>query len=284
VYFAEAHYVTADDAQYNDGTHPGANGLNNSTYRRITIPSTIGTPTFADGVIHTQSYPLQAWRDVDAGVQISNADYLDSSLGAPGLTARFVVGCKVTSNANGTYHYEYAVYNHNADRSGGSFSIPVPAGVQVTNIAFHGVFAHSGEPYPNTATTPDNWTGSVSGGALTWSAPETYAAPNGDNGNAIRWGTMYNFRFDANIAPTLGTANIGLWKPGTPAAVTAAVQVPSTPVCRADFNGDGTVNVQDFLAFLSAYAAGDLRCDFTGDNHINVDDFLGFIAVYAAGC
>ena len=30
--------------------------------------------------------------------------------------------------------------------------------------------------------------------------------------NAIRWGTLYNFRFDANAAPQSGTITLGLWK------------------------------------------------------------------------
>jgi hypothetical protein len=54
--------------------------------------------------------------------------------------------------------------------------------------------------------------------------------------------------------------------------------------CRVDVNGDGAVNVQDFLAFLSLYAAGDAQADFTGDGAINVQDFLAFLSAYAAGC
>jgi hypothetical protein len=54
--------------------------------------------------------------------------------------------------------------------------------------------------------------------------------------------------------------------------------------CRVDINGDGQVNVQDFLAFLQLYAAGDTRADFNQDGQINVQDFLAFLAAYAAGC
>jgi hypothetical protein len=55
-------------------------------------------------------------------------------------------------------------------------------------------------------------------------------------------------------------------------------------VCVPDFNGDGQVNVQDFLAFLSAYAAADPLTDITQDAQVNVQDFLAFLALYAAGC
>src|SRR5207253_1762296 len=108
--------------------------------------------TFPPGsVLHTQSPPIQAWHDADPTVQITSADYIDTSLGPPGIVARFWIASSVTASAGGLYHYEYALYNHNADRCAGSFTIPVPAGVIITDIGFHGVFAHSGEPYPNTA-------------------------------------------------------------------------------------------------------------------------------------
>jgi hypothetical protein len=54
--------------------------------------------------------------------------------------------------------------------------------------------------------------------------------------------------------------------------------------CRVDVNGDGAVNVQDFLSFLQLYSSGDARADFNQDGSINVQDFLAFLAAYAAGC
>ncbi len=100
------------------------------------------------------------------------------------------MAAKATDNGNGTWHYEYAVHNLNADRCGGSFSIPVARNVTVSNIGFHGVFCHSGEPYPNLpAANPDNWVGTFANeGAVTWTCPEAYLPPNGDNGNALRCG------------------------------------------------------------------------------------------------
>jgi YVTN family beta-propeller protein len=54
--------------------------------------------------------------------------------------------------------------------------------------------------------------------------------------------------------------------------------------CPVDVNGDGTVNVGDFLGYLQFYASGDTRADFTGDGQVNVSDFLAFLSAYAAGC
>jgi hypothetical protein len=56
------------------------------------------------------------------------------------------------------------------------------------------------------------------------------------------------------------------------------------PSCRADVNGDGAVNISDFLAFLQLYAAGDPRADINGTGGVNVQDFLAFLQLFAAGC
>jgi hypothetical protein len=66
------------------------------------------------------------------------------------------------------------------------------------------------------------------------------------------------------------------------ALMTGPMQI--TNPCAPDVNGDGTVNVADFLAFLQIYAAGDARADFNHDGQVNVADFLAFLAAYAAGC
>jgi hypothetical protein len=55
-------------------------------------------------------------------------------------------------------------------------------------------------------------------------------------------------------------------------------------ICPADMNCDGTLNVQDFLAYLQLYATADPRANFNADPQINVQDFLAFLAAYAAGC
>ncbi len=55
-------------------------------------------------------------------------------------------------------------------------------------------------------------------------------------------------------------------------------------VCVADFNGDGTVNTSDVLAFLNAWTSGDPSADIDGDGNINTIDFLMFLNLWTAGC
>ena len=57
---------------------------------------------------------------------------------------------------------------------------------------------------------------------MTWSS-ETFAQ--NPNANAIRWGTLYNFRFDSNRPPQTMNATLGFFKTGAP--ITVSVQGPS---------------------------------------------------------
>ena len=52
---------------------------------------------------------------------------------------------------------------------------------------------------------------------------ETFAQ--NQNANALRWGTLYNFRFDSNRAPQAANATISFFKTGGP--ITVAIQAPS---------------------------------------------------------
>jgi hypothetical protein len=54
--------------------------------------------------------------------------------------------------------------------------------------------------------------------------------------------------------------------------------------CPADFNGDGDLNVNDFLAFQNGFAARAPAADYNRDGGFNVNDFLAFQAGFAAGC
>ncbi len=64
----------------------------------------------------------------------------------------------------------------------------------------------------------------------------------------------------------------------------AAGIVFTTTPCPPDFNNDGQVNTQDFIAFLNAWTAGDPRADFNEDGTINTQDFIAFLNAWTAGC
>lgn len=54
--------------------------------------------------------------------------------------------------------------------------------------------------------------------------------------------------------------------------------------CRADFNDDGTVGVQDIFDFLYYWFQGDPLADFTQNGIVSLDDLFAFLAAWFAGC
>lgn len=54
--------------------------------------------------------------------------------------------------------------------------------------------------------------------------------------------------------------------------------------CYADFNGDGRIDTQDFIAYLNAWSAGDSSADANGDGRVNTQDFISFLNLWSAGC
>jgi hypothetical protein len=268
LYFAEGVYVATDDAQ----SH---NSLNNASYRRGTFSgSTFGLT----GSTLAGSPAILAWRDHGLGVGVPDPSVLISIVDIPG-EGRFYGAGKARHLPSGLWRYEYAVFNLNSDRAGGSLAVPIQPGTAVTGIGFHDVDYHSGEPYD-----PTDWTSTLSAGAVSWTSPQTFAQ--NPSSNALRWGTMHNFWFDANAAPAsaLGSITLGLFKPYSPQSVTIdGMPVPGQG-CRTDVNSDGALNVADFLAYLVLYASNDPRADFTNDGAVDVSDFLAYLTQYSAGC
>ena len=136
----------------------------------------------------------------------------------------FIVAYKVGDNGDGSWHYQYAVFNVNSHLSGRSFSVPILGDSVVTNPGFRDVDYHSGEPYDGTDWAVDI---SPAEGSVTWSTDSFAANP---NANALRWSTMYNFSFDADSPPLPSTARIGLFRSGSPRAVSVMVEAPAENV------------------------------------------------------
>lgn len=220
-YFIEGHYVTPDDAA-------AANQHNNASYRSVTFSdgNSDGDWDIALGGSTVREQPgIRAWKTTDPTVTET-----DVTVPSDGLV---IVSSKATDLGGGLYHYEYAVQNLNSERSIGSFTVPIPNGTSVSNVAFHDVDYHSGEPFDGT-----NWTPTVGSASVSWATTPYGTNP---NANAIRWGTLYNFRFDANVMPISSTVTLGLFKPGSPTSVNAAAVVPfgTPPVCGDSQIGPG---------------------------------------------
>jgi hypothetical protein len=279
LYWVEGMYISNDDAAAN-------NDLNNASYRRVIFLNdavfTMRWPTAPTEPTVRQEPAINAWKANDPGVQTVNIDIAGDG--------RMILGYKVTDLSGsgiGPWHYEYGLYNMNSDRSGQSFSVPLASPcITVTNPGFHDVFYHSGEPYVGT-----DWPPVVTSSSVSWQS-ETFAV--NANANALRFGTLYNYRFDANAAPVDGTITIGLFKTGTPASVTVTASVPSTPsisCLRGDLNNDTLVDSGDVQLFATILVtgggttqqkcAGDLEA--VPDCAIDMDDVDNFTNCLLAG-
>jgi hypothetical protein len=58
----------------------------------------------------------------------------------------------------------------------------------------------------------------------------------------------------------------------------------TAPCCKADFNRNGTIEVQDIFDFLNAWFASDPRCDINSSGGVEIQDIFDFLNAWFAGC
>jgi glucose/arabinose dehydrogenase len=231
-YYAEAQYVTPHEYAWCQ-SHPGqCNMSNNASYRRYNVSGTTSFSFSPVGATERQKPAISAWNNATI-VKIEPA---------PGTDGIGYVAYKVTNTAPGVWHYEYVVYNQNLDRSIQSFSVPVATGTSLTNIGFHAPPQHPGwandGTVGNTGYSATPWTQTQAADSIAWTT-QTFAQ--NPNANAIRWGTLYNFRFDSDRPPQLQNATVGFFKTGAP----IQVQVESPNFQSAIAINDVTVTETD---------------------------------------
>ncbi|MEE2906836.1 MAG: hypothetical protein VX527_03290, partial [Planctomycetota bacterium] len=273
-YFFEGFYVCTDEA-------PWGTQFNNASWREISFsgpgePSTVGSTQVAEMAIRT-------WKHIDPEVMLTDIMVPNDGL--------IVVGSKVTELSNGTWRYEYAIYNYNCDRSVGAVAITIPEGATATNVGFHDVDYHSGEVWDST-----DWLGIQADGQLRWSTT-TYAE--NPLANAIRWDSLYNVRFDVPSPPMTGELSLELFKPGGIPSITAEALVPKAdPIdpcdlpldnCATDIDGSMVVDVADVLSIIEDFGdCGDgtfrPEADVDGDCCVTVGDILEVISQWGDIC
>ena len=233
-YFGEAAYISPHEYTWCQSHPTECNMFNNFSYRQFSVT---GGPTFfsfspVSATVQMQP-AIQAWAATGATVNQIEPD--------PGNDGIFFVGYKVTGPTAGLWHYEYALFNMNLDRAIQSFQVVFPRGQpSLTNVGFHAPPQHPGWAQDGTfrdagySSTP--WSNDYQFGntSITWNC-ETFAQ--NQNANAIRWGTLYNFRFDSDAVPVFGTANIGFFKTGSPVSIQVLAPTPfgitATPTPRS---------------------------------------------------
>jgi hypothetical protein len=218
-YFGEAAYISPHEYTWCQSHPDQCNMFNNYSYRRFSVT---GGPTFfnfpAVGSTVRMQPAIQAWAATGATVNQVQPD--------PGNDGIWLMGYKITNPSAGTWRYEYALFNMNLDRGIQSFSVPLSLGVNISNIGFHAPPQHPGwandGTFNNQGYSSMPWTVTQTSDSITWNS-ETFAQ--NPNANAIRWGTLYNFRFDADQPPQSANATVGFFKTGLPMMV--AIQAPA---------------------------------------------------------
>ena len=216
-YFAEANYIVPHEGTWCQTNPSECNMYNNASYRQYSVFG-INQPFSFNPVGPTvrEQPAIMAW--TDATVNQIEPD--------PGNDGIWFMGYKVTNPSDGVWHYEYAVYNQNLDRAIQSFSVPIGLGAHISNIGFHAPPQHPGWPHDGTvgdagySSMP--WDVTQNTSSIIWST-ETFAT--NQNANAIRFATLYNFRFDADQPPETVSATVGFFKIGSP--MTVEIQAPA---------------------------------------------------------
>ncbi len=279
VYVGEGVFVSTRDAQ-------ASNRNNNASHKRIAVAANGATLTPTGSQV--QGVPaIRAWRDHGLGVNTPDPSVNVAFIDVPG-EGRFWYASKAKDNGNGTWRYEYAVFNLSSHISGGSLEVPVPPGVTVSNVGFYAPAYHSGEVYSNAP-----WTTVRTATGVRFASPETFAQ--NANTNALRWGTTYNFWFDAATAPaaTPLPAALGLFRPSTPSSIDLLMAAPGAPACDSiDVNGDGQLpDIADIDYFIAVFAGGPCSpppasCDVDFNNDTLTPDTLdieSLLSVFSGG-
>ncbi len=196
-FYYESYYVVIDDD----------NNLNNASYRRTTASRSGDTWSFSHPENMVRGLYVMDWGDTH--------HFVNDRTHGDGIIATRTVDL-----GGGNFRFEYAVYNHTLWQQVNSFSVSLGSGVNVSNAGFHAP-TEDEEPYSNEA-----WSMTVNGDSVTWNVEDFNT---NEFSNTLRYGTVYTFWFEANAAPTAGSATLGLHKPGDIDTITMGCVTPGRP-------------------------------------------------------
>ena len=254
--------------------HAAGNQNNNASYRQVEVTSAEAESRyeimFVDSTRVGQP-AIRAWWAQDPSV-------VPTHIQVPG-EGFLILAAKASGLENGMWRYEYALQNVNSDRGVRSFAIPLPHDARVDNIGFHDVQYHSGDPFD-----PADWPAIVTGVSISWSTSSFQVDP---DANALRWGTLYNFRFDARACPGPTITSLELFKPGDP---TRFITTTVGPEIRnfGDFTRDCVLDLEDLYPFTTClagpgaeFSAHCVDADLNDDARIDLEDVAAWQLSFA---
>lgn len=204
----EAYYITPGDI----------NTYNQIGWRRATPVSSGSNWTFTGLTPMTLGPAIMGWGD-------------RQKIAEPRTDGDAIVAVKVINLGNGTFSYDYAVYNHTVDRKIRSFKIPIETGLNLTNVQFRDIDTNAA----------NDWSFNYSNkGFITFQT----GAPGSANANPLTYASVFNFRFTADIGPVLASnAELGIFEPGAFTTVATEIDGPTRPQPTAV---SGTINLENW--------------------------------------
>ncbi len=189
-YYFEAYYIVADDVDR----------FNNWGSRPCTMSQSGSTWSFQATGSLREGPALDRWGDARQYVAV------------PG-DGQVLVAAKVVDGPGGTKRYHYAVQNLDADRKIRAFTVPLAAGVTVSDLSFH----------DSDQDTGNDWTATTTAAAVTW---ETDTFGQNPSAHALVFGDVFSFSLTANTDSETGDVLLGIFESGTGTEVTASMPVP----------------------------------------------------------
>jgi hypothetical protein len=162
--------------------------------------------TFTDGGLNSGG-ALNAWVNPASPGPGNHHTMLDTREGHLQLAVR------TWTNLDTTIHYEYALMNLDYDRQIESFSVPVAGGAALAGFGFTDVDDIASNDWPAVAEF----------GRVTWTAPLVAGSV-----NACDWGTLFSFRFDADVPPAENAALLTIHEPGDGSVLLVETLAPQT--------------------------------------------------------
>jgi hypothetical protein len=189
-YYYEAYYVNANEVnKYNQiGSRQASMSWNGSSWTISTI----------DGGILTGP-AINRWGEM-------------RSIATPNNEGDVIVAVQTTNIGGGMWRYNYVLYNHDLDRQVREFSVPMPSGKTVQNITFRDIDLDAN----------NQWAGVYSGNQVVWSTG-TFGS---GSANPLKYASAFTFSFESDVPPVAGSAQLGLFKPGTGTSLLAASKTP----------------------------------------------------------
>lgn len=198
------------------------NKYNNVSHRTATFSWTGSQWSVTNpGSSQTQGLALDNWGEM-------------KSIAQPNNEGDVHVAVLTTNLGGGMWHYEFAVYNHDLDRQVDEFAIPVPVGTVVQNVGFRDIDQDGS----------NQWASNFSGGEIRWTT----------NNNPLKYSSVFNFRFDADVPPMASMASMSPFKSGGALPLAAATR---GPLVLAPFTSYHLVSATQLSGDLSSLADRD---------------------------